>query len=90
MRKKTRPFGYPLGQHFPERRMLMGFEGGAVWLAENDGLYYVIEDEGTLADFIPDEDDDLLDMLINIYEFDSEPDRQKYLKERGWVQQDHE
>jgi hypothetical protein len=85
MRVESFPYNYPMEKDFPERRLLSSFEGGSLWLAEKDGRYYVIADEGTMADFlIPGEDDDLLNELVNIYEFDSELERQEYILERGW------
>jgi len=33
---------------------------------------------------MPGEDDDLINELVVIYEFDSEPDRQRYIQEQGW------
>lgn len=91
MRIETHPFNYQIEKNFPFRQRLASFEGGDVWLAENDDFYYIIVDEGTMADFlIPDEDDDLLNELVKIYEFDSESDRQRYIQDRGWGTYQHD
>jgi hypothetical protein len=83
---ESHPYDYPIAKYFPERRAFSGFEGGGLWLAEKDGGYYVIIDEGSMADFlIPGEDDDLLNELVKIHEFDSELERQQFIQEIGWT-----
>ena len=67
---------------FPEKTMLKGFEGGAVYLSEKNGKYYLILDEGTMA-WILDEED-LPDCLVKIIEFDSVDERNDYIKQRRW------
>ena len=84
MRLESHPNNYPINKIFPERRLLKGLEGGDLFLAEKDGLYYLIADEGTMADFLVPDDYDLLNELITIYEFESEDERKQYIKERGW------
>lgn len=59
------PQGYPWRERFPHARQVVGFEGGAVYEAEGEGAYWLIKDEGTMADFLdPDEDADLLASLV--------------------------
>jgi hypothetical protein len=59
------PFGYPWRKRFPDARQVAGFEGGAVYEAEAEGAYWLIKDEGTMADFLdPDTDADLLASLV--------------------------
>jgi len=85
MRVESHPYNYSIEQVFPDRRLLSGFEGGCLWLAEKDGHYYVIVDEGTMADFLmPGEDDDLLNEMVKVYEFESEAEREQYIDEQGW------
>lgn len=85
MQIKKYPNKDELQKFLPDRKLLVGFEGGSVWLAEKDGRYYVITDEGSMAGFlVPGEDDDLLNQLVKIYEFDSEAERQQYIQERRW------
>lgn len=81
MRTESHPNNYSIKEHFPEPRLFKEFEGGELLLAEKDGLYYVIEDEGTLADFLMSGEGD---GLVTIYEFDSEEEREQYIKKRGW------
>ncbi len=68
---------------FPQRALLQGFEGGAVFTAERDGRFYVIQDEGTLADFLSDEDLAGLE-LTKVLEFETAAERSAYIRERGW------
>jgi hypothetical protein len=84
MRMERYPNNYPVNEFFPERRSLKGFEGGELFLAEKDGLYYLIADEGTMADFLMPDDNDLLNKLVTIYEFDNVEERDQYIKKRGW------
>ena len=81
MRKVNHSNDYSIKEQFPERRLLRGFEGGEVLIDEKDGLYYVIEDEGTMADFLPPGENE---NLISIYEFDSAAEREQFIRERGW------
>lgn len=67
---------------FPNRRHYLGFEGGSVSLAEDGERFYVIVDEGTMMDFLDEEDQGLAG--IHIAEFDTEMARTDYLTERGW------
>ncbi len=68
---------------FPKRRRIQGFEGGAVYVAEREGKSYVIEDESTFAGLLSEEDLEGIE-LVRIYEFDTEEDRNRYLRDRGW------
>jgi hypothetical protein len=68
---------------FPRRCQLFAAEGGAVYLDERDGLYYVISDESTLADMLNEEDAGLAGVVI--YEFESDAARDEYLRQRRWL-----
>lgn len=82
---ESHPYNYPIEKVFPERRLLSGFEGGSLWLAEKEGRYYLIADEGTMADYLmPGEDDDLLNVMVKVYEFEDDSERQRFIQERGW------
>ena len=84
MKMESHPYNFPISEYFPIRRLFAGFEGGSLELAEKDGKYYLIADEGTLADFLLPEDADLLNQLIKIYEFNSEAEREQYIHKQGW------
>jgi hypothetical protein len=84
MRVESHPYIYPLDDRFPDRCVISKFEGGELCFAEKDGKYFAITDEGTLADFLSPEDGDMLATLINVYELDSEAEREKYIQKRGW------
>lgn len=77
------PFRYNYTEQFPDLKMVGGFEGGAIYKAIKDGKHYLIIDEGTLAEFLDYEDQDLLDQLINIMEFETEEELNNYLEERS-------
>ena len=68
---------------FPDRVLLRGFEGGAVYTAERAGKFYVIQDEGTMADLLSEEDLVGLD-LVKVLEFATASDRAAYVRARGW------
>jgi hypothetical protein len=73
-----------LNERFPNKRMVKGFMGGAIYAAEKDGKFYVIEDEGTMAGFLEPEDRDTFN-FVHVEEFASEQDRQQYLMKKGWL-----
>ncbi len=78
------PFKYDFRKRFPQLRRIREFEGGAVYAAEKNDKFYLIVDEGTMADFILPEDEDLLDQLVQVIEFDTEDECQHYIKEKHW------
>lgn len=78
MKTARHPLGYKVLDAFPNARLRQGFEGGAVYLAERDGKPYIIVDEGTMADFLDEEDE----QLVQVIEFDCEQEREAYLREQ--------
>ncbi len=76
----------PLTQaDFSVTRPLAGFEGGAVYTAERQGKFYIIQDESTMAGLLSEEDlHDLADSLVRVLEFDTPVEREAYIHERGW------
>lgn len=63
------------------KTLYRGFEGGAVYIAEEKGEFLVIVDESTLADIISAEE--MADLeLIKVIKFKTELDRRDYLIER--------
>ncbi len=84
MRVEKYPAGHSFRDRFPSRRMVAGVEGGAVDFAEEGGHYYVIFDEAMMGELLDgDEDKDIIDRLISVYVFDSEAEREQFVKERG-------
>ncbi|MBL1265858.1 hypothetical protein [Candidatus Methylomicrobium oryzae] len=62
-------------------------EGGAVRIAEKDGRFYVITDEGGMDVFLAEED--LADLpLFTVLEFDTERERSEYLVKRFGSRED--
>lgn len=65
------PFNYAWTKRFSDATPVAGYEGGAVYAAEGEGAFWLIQDEGTMADFLdPDEDADLLGALVKLKRFD--------------------
>ncbi|MFZ1517691.1 MAG: hypothetical protein WAU11_02895 [Ignavibacteriaceae bacterium] len=75
-------FGFNYRELFPDSKMIGGFEGGAIYKAIKESKFYLIIDEGTLADFLDEDDQDVLDQLIKIIEFENEDELNNYLGER--------
>lgn len=75
-------FGYVYKPHFDKLEMLSGSEGCVVYKGYKEGKIYVIDDCGTLADILEDEPE-ILNRLIKIYEFDSEEEFELFIKEGG-------
>ncbi|HEX6316679.1 MAG TPA: hypothetical protein VFZ73_17530 [Gemmatimonadaceae bacterium] len=69
---------------FTNPRQLVAREGGAVYLAERDGKFYVLQDESTFGDLLDTEDLAGLELQKTL-EFDSASERASYLRERGWL-----
>ncbi len=64
------PFGYRWHERFPNATRVAGFEGGAVFAADAEGAFWLIKDEGTMADFLDSvEDADLLARLVTLERF---------------------
>jgi len=84
MRLEQHPYNYNLRDRFPAMVRLQGFEGGAIYTAEQDGLFYLLIDEGTMADFLdPVEDADLFATMVKVYEFGSNSERQTFINNQG-------
>ena len=80
MNKKHLPFQIDLTAQYDNLEMLFTFEGGAFFFATRNNKYYVISDEGTMADFFED-DEEMLAMLKTEYEFDSKDKCRNYIQE---------
>jgi hypothetical protein len=68
------PYNYPWRERFPDAEPVLRGEGGAVYAAEAEDAWWLIYDEGSMADLVEDED---LATLVTLRRFD---DRQ------AWVQ----
>ena len=82
MQQKKYPYDHPWRQQASNIKYIAGWEGGAAYAAEKDGAYLLIIDEGTMADFLFDDDQDLLDSLVTVLTFDSLDERHNYIKSR--------
>jgi len=82
MKISKHPFRYNYRELYPDAKMIGEFEGGAIYKAEKNDKYYLIIDEGTMADFLDEDDKDLLNQLVKIIEFETEEELNNYLGER--------
>lgn len=55
-RIERHPHDYAWDKRFPDAKPVMQGEGGGVYAAEAEGAWWLITDEGTMADFLDDED----------------------------------
>ena len=55
-----------------------------VYAAERSGKFCLIVNEGAMADFLGPDDQYLLEMAVQVIEYDDEDERQHYITERGW------
>jgi len=73
------------GINFALKKLLAGFEGGAVYTADSGGKFYMIIDESSLASLLDEED--LAGVELTKYlEFETASERAGYISERGWDQ----
>jgi hypothetical protein len=79
------PFNYPWQERFPQARLLDWWEGGALYAAEEEGVSFLINDEGTLFDLVdcPDPEEEQFAPYIRIKRFESEAHRTAYIALRG-------
>ena len=64
-------------------KFLVGFEGGAVYTAERNGLYWVIIDESAALDMLDAEDREGIGAVKEL-PFPSAAARDQYIEMRGW------
>lgn len=79
MKISNHPFRYIYKTEFPNLKEISAFEGGVIYKATKNNKHYLIIDEGTLADFLDEDDKDLLNQLIKIIEFETEEELNHYL-----------
>ena len=68
---------------FPSAVMLVGFEGGAVYTADQDGEFLLIMNESASLDAL-DEEDRVGIKGFNVLHFTTSSCRDKYIEKRGW------
>lgn len=74
MRATKEPYNFNVRKVFPNARMVRTGEGYGEFYAEKDGLFYIIRDSGTMADFL-DEGDPLLQQLVTVEAYQTEAER---------------
>lgn len=80
MRERKIPFKEKWHKEFPDAEIFRGWEGGGAYRGVKNGIYYIIIDEGTMADFL-DEDECNYDDLTTLIEFENKDEYEKYVKE---------
>lgn len=76
------PIHFKSKENYPNAKLIGGFEGGAIYKASKNDKHYLIIDEGTLADFLDEDDRDLLNQLVKVIEFETEEELNNYIGER--------
>jgi hypothetical protein len=66
---------------FPEATMACAFEGGAIYTADARGSFWLIIDEGTMADFLDEEDADM--SLVSLEQYATRQERDIALSHRS-------
>ena len=82
MKTTKHRFGYEYKSRYENLERISTSEGCVVYKGFLDGKSFVVVDCGTLADFLEDEPN-MLNELITIYEFDSEMEADSFIKSRG-------
>lgn len=74
---ERRPWNYDWRTRLPDNQRLIAIgEGSATYAAEGEGAWWIVVDEGTLADFLdPVRDADVINTLVRLQRFD---DRQSW------------
>ena len=82
MKKKRFLFSYDFYKRFPNARLFRGWMGGCALKAEKNNKFYLVIDNGTLADFLDEQDaqdQEILKELVTIIEFNGEEEREDYI-----------
>lgn len=69
---------------FRTLKSLVGLEGGAIYIADDDGKFFLIINQTALFDLLNEDDQEGL-QPIEVLEFSSSIKRQQYAVARGWV-----
>lgn len=83
MQIERHPFTFDTHGQFPNARAFRGWEGGCAYRAERDRKPFLIINEGTMADFLDENDPtdrEVMNRLISVIEFDDEAERETYIE----------
>jgi hypothetical protein len=72
-----------MSNDYPNKRLRKGFEGGAVYLAEDTGEWLIITEEYAMLDMLDEEDRKGLSP-VTVRRFPSPEERDQYLASRNW------
>ena len=70
---------------FEDRTRVAGFEGGALYVAERDGQYWILVDEGTMRGMLSEEDAEGIE-FVKTRAFDTAEERAEHVRERYGVE----
>lgn len=82
MQIERHPFRFDTHGQFPNARAFRGWEGGCAYRAKRGGKPFLIIDEGTMADFLDENDPtdrEVMNRLVSVIEFDDEAEREAYI-----------
>lgn len=82
MRMEHHPWDFDVTMRFPNARAFRAWEGGCAYKAERDGKPFIIVDEGTMADFLDENDptdQEVLSRLVTVIEFNDDAERNEYI-----------
>lgn len=82
METTKHPICYPFLKYYPNAEEVFGFEGGVLYKSVKENEYVVIVDNGTIADFLDEDDQDLLEQLVTVIKFNSEEELNTFLGEQ--------
>ncbi len=80
MIKQHLPFDTNLKKRYQNYQVIKLYEGGGCYFGMKNDKYYVIYEEGTLADFIDEGDSISLNKLITEHEFTDKTECLKFIK----------
>jgi hypothetical protein len=76
------PISYPFLKYYPDAEEVFGFEGGMIYKSVKENEYVIIVDNGTMADFLDEDDQDLIEQLVKVIKFYSEQELDIYFGEQ--------
>lgn len=76
-RRERHPAGFDVRARFPRLRLLLGMEGGAVYVADDREGHHVVTDEGLLAWLLDDPPD-----CVSVLTFRTAAERDDYCARR--------
>jgi len=80
MKITKHPKGFDYKSLFSDLKLIKGLEGGVIYSGRKDRKPFLVIDESTLLEFLDESDNDLLNGLIKVIEFEDEFEYENYLE----------